>query len=76
MINQPVSARHYSQTVVFNKMLHYIRKNINRAQNLAKERIGEFLENKGYSLTLDEHNLQGIETRVFQWTNPIKKHTV
>lgn len=57
-------------------MQNYIRENINKVQTLAKEKISLLLEGYGYCLIKDEHNTKGIETRILQWSNKKKNHTV
>lgn len=53
-----------------------IRENIDIALALVKDKIGPLLENEGYQLVMDIHHKEGIETRIFQWANPSKNHTI
>lgn len=46
-------------------MLEYIRKNIDKFQELVKQKLNAFLSEEGYSLIKDEHNKEGIETRLW-----------
>ena len=55
-------------------MLNYIRENIEHAQEQAKQKLGLLLDNKGYTLVTDIHNTEGIETRIYQWTNTRNQH--
>jgi hypothetical protein len=57
-------------------MFRHVAENINQTQELAKERINEFLKTHGYVLHLDQHHTKGIETRIFQWINTEKNHGV
>lgn len=55
-------------------MENYIRKNIDFAQTLAKEKITAYLKVSGYKLMKDEHYTKGIETRLFSWSNENESH--
>jgi hypothetical protein len=57
-------------------MFHYIRENIDNAQEQAKHKISLMLDNMGYKLVTDLHNTKGIETRIYQWTNMQKNHCI
>ncbi|MCB0541526.1 MAG: hypothetical protein H6607_02755 [Flavobacteriales bacterium] len=57
-------------------MLNYIRENIEHAQEQAKQKLGLALYNKGYKLVTDIHNTDGIETRIYQWTNTQNNHCI
>lgn len=57
-------------------MINYIRGNINYAQELAKQKISLLLNNKNYVLVNDIHNIEGIETRIYQWLNSQTNHCI
>lgn len=57
-------------------MLNYIRENIDTAQEQAKQKISLILDIIGYKLVTDIHNTEGIETRIYQWTNTQSKHCI
>ena len=57
-------------------MLNYIKENIIQSQELAKSKINLLLESYGYSLTKDEHNKKGVETRLIQWENVKNNHLI
>lgn len=57
-------------------MLKYIRENIDNAQEQAKQKIGLMLGNMDYQIVTDLHNKEGIETRIYQWTNTLTNHCI
>lgn len=57
-------------------MLKYIRENIDNAQEQAKQKISLILNKMDYQLVTDIHNLEGIETRIYQWTNNQTNHCI
>jgi hypothetical protein len=50
-------------------MANYIRSNVEDALAQAKQKISFVLNDLGYTLVNDLHNTQGVETRIYQWTN-------
>lgn len=57
-------------------MLNYIRENIKTAQEQAKQKLSLLMDNMGYKLVTDIHNTNGIETRIYQWTNSQNNHCI
>jgi len=56
--------------------MKYIRENTDEAYKLILDKINYKLENNGYIISKDLHNIEGIETRVFQWSNIKDNHAI
>lgn len=57
-------------------MLKHIQENIDNLQEQAKQKISLMLDKLGYQLVTDVYNKEGIETRIYQWTNTQTNHCI
>ena len=54
----------------------YIRENIENAQEQAKQKLSLLLDSMDYKMVTDIHHTDGIETRIYQWTNNQNSHCI
>jgi len=57
-------------------MAKHIRENLDEIYKFVLTIINSKLENNGYSLIRDDHNIEGVETRLFQWSNTKDNHAI